>query len=182
MTWFPLAALSNGSLALFSAASINNVIRPCHLLPMHSLLQFYLLYLLCLLYSPLNSFLIFQECSSFSHSFSILLQLHLLVISILTKMIFPVSWPPTSLAELERLFSNFSFLFCLSYKFGHNLELVITNNSDSSLTSNTFPQPLTPLSSLLHPTFFISNDTLKPHGELGSTDTTTISLPYQLLF
>ena len=117
-----------------------------------------------------------------SNSFSILLQLHLLVISILTKMILPVSWPPTSLAELERLFNNFSFLFCLSYKFGHNLELVITNNSDSSLTSNTFPQPLTPLSSLLHPTFFISNDTLNPHGELGSTDTTTISLPYQLLF
>lgn len=75
-----------------------------------------------------------------SHSFSTLLQLHFLVISILTKMTLPVSWPPTSLAELERLSSNFSFLFCLSYKFGHNLELVITNNSDSSLTSNTsFP-------------------------------------------
>ena len=69
MTWFAPAALSNGSFALFSAASINNIIRPCHLLPRYSLLQFYLLYLLYLLYSPLNSFLIFQEYSSFlTHS------------------------------------------------------------------------------------------------------------------
>lgn len=36
----------------------------------------------------------------------------------------------------ERLLSNF-FLFCLSYNFGHNLELIITNNSDFSMISNT---------------------------------------------
>lgn len=52
-----------------------------------------------------------------------LLQLYLLVISILTKTILPISWPPSSLAELERLFNNFSLLFCLNYNFGHTLSL-----------------------------------------------------------
>lgn len=67
----------------------------------------------------------------------------------------------SSLAKLKSSSIIFFGIFYLSYNFDHNHELAITNNSDSSVTSNT------PLSNA-HPSFHlnnsISNDSLTPMG------------------
>lgn len=118
-----LVPLSSWLLA--SAPSIRNLSSD------HALCHLGTSYRSFLPYSALNSPWSFKNLVSVSLSASTPFHLQFLRISVSTKMILPVSWPLSSLAELEG-FSIIFLLFCLSCNFW----LVITSNSESSMISN----------------------------------------------
>lgn len=116
---------------LTSAPSIKNLSSD------HALCHLGTSYCNFLPYSALNSPWSFKNLVPVSLSASTTpFQLQFLRILIPTKMIIPVSWPLSSLAELERLFNYFSSILPQLQLLVITLSLLITSNSDSSMISN----------------------------------------------